>query len=816
MRDLISGVRQWRRSPLLAAAAIVSIGLGVGATTAIFGVVRHVLLRPLPYAAPEALVMAWETAPDNPSRWVAPANFLDWRRDASHVFDSLAAFDSFSAALTGGGVPERVQGVSASGNFFSTLGQGPAEGRLLMPEDDRPGAPCVAVVGEGLRQRRFSGAPGAVGAPMVLDGRTCTIVGVLPATFAFPLMASAEVWTNGDRGVPRSFPFPGDITTVRDSHLLFVIGRLRANISAATAERELQAVMARLAAAYPDTNTGLGANVEPLQAAVVGDVRPVLWLLQATVVVLLLVASANVAHLLLGQAARRRQELAVRASLGAGRGVLVRQLLVEAFALAIPGGLLGLLLATWGVDLLVAWAPSTVPRLSEIAVDPAVLTFGLLLTCVATVLCALVPALSASQPATQNGLSHGSRVAGRRHTAWHRTFVVGELALAHLLVVGALLLSASLLAATRVDLGFDPEGRLTAQLNLSVDPYVRPVPGGGEFSADPRPRQQLIDAVLTRMRVTPGVLSVAASFTTPLGGAPNRGARVEGDPEPPRGQEPTADFQAVTPDYFRALGIALVEGRDFTSADDARGQPVTIVNRAFVARYLQGRNALGRVIRFGPSHRHVVVGVVADARNRQVERAAEPAFFVPFPQSTEAWPFLAITAWTSGDPAAAAPLLRAALASADPNQPVSRLLAVDAVVADQLAPRRFTTWLVGLFGVLAVLLATIGAYGVLSLSVATRRREIGVRSALGASPASLRGLVLGEAAGLAAVATLVGVALASAFGRLGQALLFDVSATSPALLAAAAAVVVIPALVAAALPAERAARTQPIDALRSE
>ncbi len=816
MRDLIQGVRQWRRSPLLAAAAIVSIGLGVGATTAIFTVVRHVLLRPLPYAAPEALVMAWETAPDNPARWVAPANFLDWRRDAGHVFESLAAFDSFSAALTGGGMPERVRGVSTSGTFFSMLGQLPAEGRLLVPDDDRPGAACVVVVAEGLRQRRFSAAPTAVGATMVLDGRACTVVGVLPATFSFPLMASAEVWTNGDRGVPRSFNFPGDVTTVRDSHLLFVLGRLRRDVTPVAAERELQVIMTRLAAAYPDTNTGLGAHVESLQAAVVGDVRPVLWLLQATVLVLLLVASANVAHLLLGQAARRRQELTVRAALGARRGVLVRQLLVEACALAIPGGLLGLLLAMWGVDLLVASAPASVPRLSEIAIDPAVLAFGLLLTCAATVLCALVPALDASQPATRTGLSTGLRVAGRRHTSWHRALVVGELALAHLLVVAALLLSASLFAATRVDLGFAPEGRITAQLNLASDPYLRPAPGGGEFSADPQPRQQLIEAVVTRVQAAPGVRAVAASFTTPLGGAPNRGVRVEGAPEPPRGQEPTGDFQAVTPDYFRTLGIALVQGRDFTTADDARGQPVAIVNRAFVDRYLPGQAAVGSVIRFGGSHRHVVVGVTADVRNRQVERVAEPAFFVPFPQNTEAWPFLAVTVWTSGDSATAAPLLRAALAAADPNQPISRLLAVDAVVADQLAPRRFTTWLVGLFGGLALLLATIGAYGVLSWSVATRRGEIGVRSALGASPASLRGLVLGEAAGLAAMAAVVGVALASAAGRLGQALLFEVSATSPALLAAAAAVVVIPALLAAALPAERAARTQPIDALRSE
>ena len=816
MRELLLGFRQCRRAPALAAAAIVSIGLGVGATTAIFGVVRHVLLRPLPFAEPEQLVMAWETSPDNPARWVAPANFLDWRRDSAHVFDALAAFDTYSAALTGGSAPERVRGISASGNFFTTLGQPPAEGRLLVPDDDRPGAPCVAVLSEGLRARRFGGATPALGATLVLDGRPCAVVGVLPASFAFPLHPTTEIWTNGDRGVPRAFPFPGDITTVRDSHLLFVVGRLRPGMTPAGAERELRAVMARLAVTYPDTNTGLGAHVETLQAAVVGDVRPVLILLQVTVVVLLLVASANVAHLLLGQVATRRRELAVRAALGARRSVLVRQLLGEALALALPGALVDLLLAAWGIHVLVALAPPSLPRLSEVTVDPAVLAFGLVLTCATTLAFALVPAVGASAPAVAPMLAHGPRVAGRRHTGWHRALVVGELALAHVLVVAALLLSASLLAATRVDLGFASTGRLTAQLNLSRDPYQQPVPGGGEFTSNPRPRQQLIDAVLTRLAGTPGVRAVAASFTAPLGGAPNRGVRVEGSPEPPRGQEPDADFQAITPAYFHTLGITLTEGRAFTAEDHARAPAVAIVNRAFATRYLAGHPAIGSVVHFGGSRRHQVVGVVGDARNRQIERAAGPAIFVPFPQNDESWPFLAVTVWAAGDPAALAPEVRAAFAAADPNQPISSLRVVDDLLAEHLAPRRFTTGLLALFGLLALVLATIGAYGVLSLSVSARQREIAVRSALGASAARLRGLVLGEAMGLVALASVAGLGLALAAARLGQSLLFEVSSTSPAVLATAAVVVVVPALIAASLPAARAARTQPIEALRAE
>ena len=815
MRELRLGFRQWQRTPGLAVAAVLSIGLGVGATTAIFGVVRHVLLRPLPFAEPDRLVMAWETSPDNPARWVAPANFVDWRRDSGHVFEGLAAFDTYSAALTGGPTPERVRGISASGNLFTILGQVPAEGRLLLPDDDRAGAPCVAVLSDGLRERRFGRAVPPLGATLVLDGRPCAVVGVLPASFSLPLTPAIEVWTNGDRGVPRSFAFPGDVTTVRDSHLLFVLGRLRAGVTPRAAEGELQAVMARLAAAYPDTNAGLGAHVETLQAAVVGDVRPVLILLQVTVVVLLLVASSNVAHLLLGQVATRRRELAVRAALGARPGVIVRQLLSEALALALPGALVGLLLAIWGLHLLVAVAPPSVPRLSEVTVDPVMLAFGLVLTCATTLAFALVPAIGASAPAVAPELAHGARVAGRRHVGWHRALVVGELALAHLLVAAALLLSASLLAAMRVDLGFAPEGRLTAQLNLSRDPYQQPMPDGGEFTSNPRPRQQLIDTVLARMADTPGVRAVAASFTAPFGGAPNRGVRIDGAPEAPRGQEPDADFQAVTPDYFRTLGIALVEGRAFVAADDTRAPTVSIVNRAFAARYLAGRPAIGRVVSFGGSRRHQIVGVVADARNRQIERAAEPALFVPFPQNDESWPFLSVTVWATGDPAALAPELRAAFVAADPNQPLSSLRVVDDLLADQLAPRRFMTGLVALFGLLALVLATIGAYGVLSLSVSSRLRDLAVRSALGASAAHLRGLVLGEAMALVALASVVGLALALAAARLSQSLLFQVSSTSPAVLASAAVVVVVPALVAAYLPAARAARTSPIDALRT-
>lgn len=815
MRDFVNGIRLLRRSPGLAAAAVLSIGLGIGATTAIFGVVRHVLLQPLPYPAPDRLVALWETSPDNPTRWVAPANFLDWQRDTTDVFAGMAAYDNFSAALSGDGEPERLRVVSASGTFFDVLGQTAAEGRALVPADDRAGAPCVAVLTHALRLRRF-GSAAAIGAPLVLDGRACEVVGVLPERFEFALQSRAEVWVNGDRGIPRSFPFPGDITAVRDSHLLYVVARLRDGVAAETAGAAVQTVMTRLAAEHPDTNAGLGGRAVSLHEAVVGDVRPVLWLLQATVVVLLLVACANVAHLLLGRATTRQQEIAVRVSLGAGRGRLVRQLLAEALALAIPGGVLGVLVATWGVDLLVAAAPDGIPRLRDAAVDPLVVAFAAGVTLVTTLVFGLAPAAGLMTP-TQPVMAPGQRVAGRRATTlWHRAIVVGELALAQVLIVGTLLLTASLMAATRVDLGFATDGRLAAELTLARDRYLRPAGAGNDVTIDTAPKRQFVAAVLARLQATPGVRAAAAAFTAPLSGAPNRGIRIEGAPQPPRGQEPAADFQVVTADFFRTLGIAVRAGRVFTAADDSRAQPVAIVNDTFARQYLGGGSPIGRVVTFGGDRRHVVVGVVADTRYRRVEQAPDPTFYLPLGQNDERWPFLAFLTWTDGDAAAAAPVVREAIRAADPAQAISTLRSFDDIFATALAPRRFNTWLVALFGLTAMVLAAIGAYGVMTAAVAARTRELGVRSALGASARHLRGLVLGETALIAIAAAVAGLALAAAGSGLLRALLYDVTPRDPWMLGTAAATVVAVALGAAWLPARRAARINPVDALRAD
>ena len=810
MRDFLLGLRTLGRAPGLAAAAIASIALGIGATTAIFGVVRPVLLAPLPYPAAERLVMLWETAPDNPARWVAPANYLDWRRDLEPAVASMAAFDSVSITLSGGAEPERVRGVSASGSFFTTLGQPVAEGRALEPSDDAPGAPCVAVLSAGLRTRRFPAAP--LGSSLVLDGRPCTVVGVLPPSFQFPLQPRAELWINGDRGVPRSFPFPGDITSVRDSHLLFVLARLADDVTVEAAQARLQAVAARLAAAYPDTNTGLGGRVMPLHEAVVGEVRRLLWLLQAAVLVLLLVATANVAHLLIGRAASRQQELAVRVSLGAARGDLARQLLGEALAYALPGGVIGVLLAAWGVDLIVALAPAGLPRVEAIAIDEVVLAVAAALTAATTLIVGLAPLAGAGVTPAATLQAGGVRIAGGRGVRrWHRGLVVAELALAQVVVVGAWLLATSLAAASSVELGYETSGRVAAELTLAPDRYRRPVPEGAAGAA--APIITFAEAVLGDLRGRPGVRAAAAAFTAPLSGAPNRGVRIVGAPAPAAGQEPDADFQVVTPDFFATLGIRLASGRRLSVDDHVRASRVMVINEAFAARYFPGQSPLGRLVEFGQA-RHEVVGVVADTRYRRVETSPYPTFYVPLAQSEEAWPFLAFVVQTDGDPDAVVAALRAAVRAVDPAQPISSVRSLDAAVADALAGRRFNTWLFALFAGTTMLLAVVGAYGVTAALATARAREFSIRAALGASGSTLRAHILADAVVLAGLASAAGLGLAWTAGRGLEGLLFGVTTRDPWLLAAAAATVTLAALAAAGPAAWRVGRTTPMEALR--
>ncbi len=811
---------------MLSLAAIGSLALGIGANTAIFTILNGSVLRPLPYADPGNLMVVWETRADTPKRAVAPANFLDWRRETTAFSGSpaeagtakagLAAFDDFTATLTGVGEAQRIHAVSASGNFFEVLGVQAQIGRALTPDDDRADAAKVAVLTDGLWHQLYGGSADALGKTMILNGMPHTIVGVLPRSFDMQMAAGGEVWMTGDRGIPRSFPFPGDLTANRDSHIIAVVGRLASGSTREHAQAQLTGVMSALSQRYPSTNAGLGASVVPLHEEIVGDVRPLVVLLQIAVAVLLLIACANVAHLLLGQAATRQAEISMRYALGADRSRIVRQLLVETLAIAVPGGIAGLAIAVAGVRALVLVAPRNLPRLAEITVDPTVLLFTLAMTLLTAIVFGLGPAMQTARTSANDLGRIGQRVAGHRGVRrGHQAIVVGELALAQALLVGAGLLLVSFVHATRIDLGFAQHDRVLAEMNLTPH-YIQPISSDGHI--DPSKKIRFINTVLDRVRSGPGVRAVAASSTAPLTGAPNRGMRIEGDPVLPPDQQPNADFQLITPDYFRALGITLVAGRAFSDGDRADTPPVLVVNQALVDKYFGGRNPIGRVILFGGSRRHEIVGVVANARYRTVEQPADPTFYLPLEQNDERWPFLALTVWTDGSTAATAgtsALVRSAVREADPQQPVSRLRTIEEILSGSLAERRFNTWIVMLFAATALLLAGIGTYGVMAFAVTSRTRELGVRTALGATPADLIRLVLGQGLLLTLIASGIGLVAAIGLTRYMASLLFNVAPRDPITFTLVAGVLALVAIAATLIPARRAMKVNPMEVLRA-
>ena len=812
LNDFRLGARIFRRHSSLASAAVLSLALGIGANTAIFSVLHTVVLNALPYEDPERLMMVWETSADNAERWVAPANFVDWRRD-TRSFASLAAFDEFSPTLVGYGEAERLRGLGASGTFFTTLGAAAQIGRTLLPADDEPGAAAVAVLSDGLWLRTFGGSRDVLGQNIVFDGRTYTIAGVMPPHFESPLQsAGIDIWLSGDRGVPRTFPFGGDVTAVRDSHIIYVLGRLRPDASRQSAQQELSAMMVQLAREYPDTNAGLGVNVVPLHEAVVGNVRPTLMLLQLAVGLMLLIACANVAHLLLGQAAKRQGEIAMRVALGAGRGRLMRQMMAETLVIAVPGGVLGLVLARWGLDALVVLAPDTLPRAHAIAIDPAVLGFTLGVTLATAILFGLGPAFQTSRGAA--AAQANLRVAGDRAVKrWHRGIVVTELAVTHVLLVGAGLLLASFAASQRVDLGFQLDGRVAADLSLAPDRYLKPTTPDG-FQIDTSSKIQFVERVVNQVGATHGVRAAAAAFTSPLTGAPNRGISFPGRPEKGPGLEDTSDFQVITPDFFRAVGATLIRGRALTSADQANTPPVAVINQAFADRYFQGEDPIGQRLQFGDTERPEIVGIVGNMRYRYLETPADPTFYIPITQNTERWPFMSFTVWADGTAASTGSLLRDAIRRADPNQAITRVRTYEEILGRALAPRRFNTTLVAIFAAAALLLAGIGTYGVMAYAVSTRTRELGVRSALGASPADLMRLVLRQGAVLTVAAVSLGAAASFFATRMMTSMLYNVTPRDPSTFVAVAGVLVLVALTATWLPARSAVRVSPTSALR--
>jgi putative ABC transport system permease protein len=807
LADLRFGARMLAKTPLTTAAAVLSLALGIGGTTAIFSVFDAVLLRPLPYADPDRLVAVWASSAQFTRGGLSPGDFFDFRRE-SRAFEGMAAIRDTSMSLTGDGAPEQVRVQSVSGSFFTLLGTKAIAGRTFLAADDEQGPADRVLLSEGLWKRRYGARPDIVGRNVILAGVPMEVVGVLPSSFRFE--RPADMWLLGQRGVPRASAVPGDLTTNRDVHILRVIGKLAPGVPVYVAQSELDAHAARLARAFPQTNLGYGVLLDPLKVSLVGDTRPVLLVLLGAVVVLLLIAAANVVNLMLVRTTQRAAELTMRSALGATRSRLIVQILVEALLLAVVGGSLGLTLAWWGVGAIVGLAPPNLPRLDEVTLDLRVLGSGLILTILTGCGFGLWPAWRASRESVVGTLAAEGRTStGRDRRRAQHLLVAGELALAQALLVAAGLLIVSFGRLLAVDPGFSTRNIVIVGVSLTADTY----------SADPARKALFHESVLERAGALPAVEGVAMSLTAPLSGAINRGVWIEGRPDPPPGERQTMSFIPVSETYFDVLGVPVHMGRRFGLQDSATSERVAVVNEAFVRRYLGTADPLTQRIGFGnrqnPNYWRRVVGVVGDVRE-EMNQPAPPTAYIPFRQDNEPWNFASYELKTKLPASAVAPSVQRVVLGIAPDQPISRARNLEDTIAASVAVERFTTVLAGLFAGLALTLAAVGAFGVMSHAVAARRRELGIRLALGAQNHDIVRLVVVQSLRIVGLGCGAGVLGALVAGRSISTLLYQVQPSDPPTIAMAIAILGATALLATYVPVRRALAANPIGSLRSE
>ena len=786
--------------------ALLTLALGIGANSAIFSVVNGVLLRSLPYPDPDRLVMVRETYGGGLTGSVSAPNFLDWQ-SRSHTVASMAASRSVSVSLLGVGEPEEVAAALVSSGCFRTLGVTPILCRGLLPGEDE-GQSTVAVLSEGLWRERFGADSGILGRSLNLSGKPYTIVGVVPASVTYP--GRPKVWLPIGFGLGRSIH--------RDSHSYDVIARLKPSVTMANANADLVAVARTLAVEFPVENTGRGVALIAMAEDAVGGIRPALLLLSGAVVLVLLIACANVANLFLVRATTRHRELAVRAALGASRWRLIQQTLAEAVVIAVVGGMLGLLLASWSVDALLALGPRGIPRLAEITVDGRVLAFTLVVSMVIGIVFGLAPALVAVRQAPAGTLHADGRGAsgGKPRTRFRAFLVVMQVALALILLVGSALLVVSVRRLAGVDPGFRPEGAVAFEFNVPTAKYV-----------DADAQRGFVTRVLERVERIPGVSRAGAVFFMPLGnGAVSGDVTIEGEAPAAPGEERYASFRVVVGDYLETMGIAVARGRVPGATDVAGSRLVATVNQAFARVFLPGRDPLGQRLTFGDGIDDVewreIVGVVADVHHDGLTRAAGPEIYVPAAQLTpDFWSIftptpLSFVVRTALPIETVAPALKAAVREVDPDQPISRLRPVGELVSDSMARFRFSMLLLTIFGGLALCLAVVGVYGLMAYSVSQRTRELGIRLALGARGVVVCGMVLRQGLLMAVAGIVLGLVGALALTRLLTAQLFGVSPTDPGVITAMAATLAGVSLVACLIPALRATRVDPMVALRSE
>ena len=805
LSDLRYGARMLRRSPLTTAAAILTLALGIGGTTAVFSVVDAVLLRPLPYADADRLVAVWATSRLGQRGSLSPADFVDFRRD-SRSFEGLTAVLGSSMSLTGDGDPEQVQVQSVPGNFFSLLGAPAVAGRTFVPKDDDAGAAGRVVLSERLWRNRYGARADIAGHALTLAGQRVEVVGVVSSTFRF--RRPADVWLLGDRGVPRSSFVPGHLAQNRDVHILQVIGKLAPGVPIRAAQAELDAHAARLAREFPATNAGYGVALEPLHAAVVGDTRTTLIVLFGAIAALLVIAAVNVANLMLVRTGQRSTELCIRSALGASQRRIASLVLAEAGLIAAAGGLLGCAAAAWGVHVLVSMAPPNLPRLDEVALDARILASALALVVATGFGLGVWPAWRAARTNAAGALAGAGRSSARpdRRRAQH-LLIGGELALAQVLLVTAGLLVASFGRLLAVEPGIATSGLVAGDVSLPSERY----------GVDPARKALFHESVLERLAAIPGVTGTAMSLTRPLAGAINRGVWIEGRPAPRPDERQTMTFMPISESYFGVLSIPIRRGRAFTARDTAAAEPVAAVSEAFVRRYLGSQDPLTARIGFGdpnsPTYWRRVVAVVGDVR-QELRLPAPPTAYIPLRQDRERWNFATYIVRSGMPPTAIAGELQRAVLGVDRDQPISRVRPLDEALAGAVAVERFTTVLASVFAGLALALAAVGAFGVVSHAVAARRRELGIRLAVGARHQDIVRLVTGEALRVIVPAALLGLAGAVGVGRWMTAILFEVEPADTATMATGLTVLIATAVLATYVPVRRALAANPIASLR--
>jgi predicted permease len=805
--DLRFALRVLRRSPGMAAAAVLALALGIGANTAIFSVVDGVLLRPLPYPDSSDLV-ALHTGSRKLNRFDAPLSYPDYEDLAaqSRSLESVGAWANGDANLVGGNAaPERVLIRVATPSVLSTLRVQPVRGRNFAPEETIKGRDQVAIIDYGLWLRQFNGAEDAVGRSVRLDGLDYRIIGILPRDFR--LEHPTDVW------LPLSLGLGG--LRMRNNHFLHAIGRCRPGVTAAAVATDMDAIARHEAETYPEVypaGFGFSMRARPYLDEMVGEVRRPLWILLGAVSFVLLIACANVANLLLARAKTREREMAIRTALGAGRGRLVRQLLTESLLLALVGGALGVMLAAWGIDALVALSPDSLPRVGEVVLDRRVLAFTGAVALLTGVFFGLAPSITASRPDLHDALKDTARGTSRTGGRLRKTLVVAEVALSLVLLIGGGLMGRSFLRLQRVDPGFRADHALTLRISL-------PVAGNVATEADRDRFASFFTRAAARLRQLPGVTAAGGNVILPLEGrGTDRLFEIEGFAPADPSERPDAENREVTSGWFAAMGIPLRRGRTIEDSDDARAPPIVVVNEAFAHRFFPHQEALGKRIRLGHESAapwSTIVGVMGDVREDSLSAPAQPEMFWPLPQSRHTSE-MALVLRTRGDPSALASAARAAIAEIDPAQPVFDVQTLEHVVSASLGQRRFTMMLMLLFGLVALILATLGIYSVMAYTVAQRTRELGIRLALGARQSGVLRMVLRDGMVLVVAGLGIGTVLALALARVASSLLYGVSADDAVTYLTIAATLAAVALVAIVLPARRAMRVDPMLALRAD